>query len=151
MKCYMMNPNTGQPCGSEEHLAKDCPFNPQNRSSPTETSTNLATDMRTPMQATASWGPEYVTSASEPMYMIVVEWSDSSDDDDASQSEDPDYPRSIVYGRRSRKWVLTPKLMAMMQIPTTGHKHRRTLLLNCHQSGTFLWMSQNRMIGSLFQ
>ena len=86
MKCYITNPNTGQPCGSEEHLAKDCPYNTQNRS--TGTSTNLATDMRTPPQATPSWGPEYATSANEPMYIIVVEGSDSSDDDNEGPSDD---------------------------------------------------------------
>ena len=44
------------------------------------------------MQATPSWGPEYVASPHEPMYMIVVEGSEPSDDDDEGQSEDQDYP-----------------------------------------------------------
>ena len=78
MKCYMINPNTGQPCGSEEHLAADCPYNPKNRSGHTEASTNLATDMRTPTPGTTSWGPEYISSPHEPMYMIMVAERDDS-------------------------------------------------------------------------
>ena len=94
MKCYVISPSTGQPCDSEEHLAKDCPFNTQGRS--TVASTNLATDMRTPTLVTPSWGPEYVSSSHDPVYMIVVEGSDSSDDDNEGQSNDHAYPS---YGR----------------------------------------------------
>ena len=81
MKCYVINPATGQPCGSEEHLARDCPYNTGNGAAGAATSTNLATDMRTPTHSTSYWGPEYVTSLHEPLRMIVADESSGDSHD----------------------------------------------------------------------
>ena len=64
----------------------------------TEATTNLATDMRTPTPS--YWGPEYVTSFNEPLYMIeTYESSDESvDSHELWLQGRRDYVRGVLEG-----------------------------------------------------
>ena len=78
MRCYALKPD-GQPCGSEEHLAKDCPH--KNGSS------TLVSDYRQDTYKCPC--TEYLTSYKQPLFCITTSYDNQGPIVDSSGDEMP--------------------------------------------------------------